>query len=755
MKLIMMIPLVCCSIVLSHLAYAQSGNPLLNDYNTPFDVPPFNKINDSHFKPALEAAMVEQNQMIEEIVNEPNPTFENTYEKFEKSWHKLNHISSIFDNLLSANTNDYLQELAREMKPILSEHEDDIYSNEALFNIFLGRTVEDVESFAGERAEIVRLKERYEENQDESLAREIEEKSERLRNEMRGGASGSGSTGSIDFSSTTPEQRYLLTEVQKKFVRRGAQLSEGDKSRLKEINSRLAYLSVQFGDNVLQDINDYKLVITDKNDLSGLPETVVEAAKERAKDMKIKGWVFTLSPPSLQPFLQYADNRELRQEIMEAHLSKGNSHSDRMNGPILKEMVELRHEKAQMLGYNTHAHYVLQESMAKTPDRVMDLLNQLWTPALKMAEDEAKAIQELIDKEGGKFDLQPWDWAYYTEKIRKKKYDLDAEALRPYFELDNVINGFFMLSDRLWGLKFTPLKNVPVYHEDVRAYEVTETNGDHIGVIYMDFFPRSSKRGGAWMSSFRKQSTDEQGNRIAPVITIVCNFSPPSKKEPSLLTLREVETFYHEMGHALHGLLSNVKYQMFAGTSVSRDFVELPSQLMENWVLDGRMVKRTAKHYKTGETIPKSLIDKVEESRLFNMGFKTVEYLAASYLDMRYHSEPSSVAADHEMVEFMTQTRLKLPSYIPFRYKSTYFNHIFAGGYSAGYYSYIWSEVLDADTFAAFEKTGNTLDRNTAQRFREIILERGGSAPADQLYSEFRGRATPALAPLLQRRGLQ
>jgi len=548
-----------------------------------------------------------------------------------------------------------------------------------------------------------------------------------------------------------PEQQRLGTETLKKFQRSGAELYEADKDRLKDINSRLALLSVQFGENVLGDINEFQMIVENKRDLAGLPESAIEAAQQAAKEAGVKGYLFTLSPPSMTPVLQYAENRSLREKIMKANLAKGATHKDRMNAPLIKEMVSLREEKARLLGYPSHAHYVLENSMSKTPENVLDLLNKLWTPALNMAEAEAKNIQMKINEEKGGFNLAAWDWAYYTEKIRKEKFDLNAEELRPYFELESVKNNMFDVIERLWGLKFKPLNNMPTYHKDVQVVEVTEANGDHLGVLYMDFFPRASKRGGAWMSSFRKQYM-ENGERVAPVITIVCNFTKPTASEPSLLTLREVETMYHEMGHALHGLLSNVTYSELSGTAVSRDFVELPSQIMENWATERSLLEKNAKHYKTGKPIPSELLDKVEASNKFNMGFQSVEYLAASYLDMAYHSDAGFVNSEPKEVEAKVAGQIRLPEYIPYRYKSTYFSHIFSGGYSSGYYSYIWSEVLDADAFQLFKSMGDIFSPKVAQTFRTQILEKGNTEEPDVLYRTFRG-SDPDIKALLERRG--
>lgn len=753
MKVYLMILTVCSVLISVHnSSIAQGSNPLLQEFDTPYGVPPFDLIKEHHFILAIQSAMEDQNKIIEEIINEPEPTFESTFERLEKSGYALNRITSIFYNLSSANTNPEIQRIAKEIAPLMSAHNDNIYLNGLLYKKLV--TQGDVNN---QSPAVKRLEEQLKEIETQARtsgdpakkyeAEEIRMAIEEINKENIQSAKGFRQI----LDALSPEQQRLCLETLKKFKRSGAELNEFDKDRLKEINSRLSLLSVQFGENVLEDINEFKLIVENKKDLAGLPQSAIDAAEEAAKEADVKGYLFTLSPPSMAPILKYAENRTLREKIMKANLSKGATHPDRMNAPLIKEMVALREEKAKLLGYPSHAHYVLENSMSKTPENVLDLLDKLWGPALKMAEAEANAIQTKINEEQGGFNLTAWDWAYYTEKIRQEKYDLNAEELRPYFELESVKQGMFNVIEKLWGLQFKPLNNMPVYHKDVQVVEVTEANGDHLGVLYMDFFPRSSKRGGAWMSSFRKQHITD-GERIAPVITIVCNFTKPTGSDPSLLSMREVETMYHEMGHALHGLLSNVTYNELSGTSVSRDFVELPSQIMENWATERSLLEQNARHYKTGKPIPAELLDKVEASNKFNMGFTSVEYLAASYLDMAYHSDASFINVDPKEAESKVSSTLRLPEYIPYRYKSTYFSHIFSGGYSSGYYSYIWSEVLDADAYELFKSMGDIFSPKVAHSFRTNILEKGNTEEPDILYRTFRG-SDPQIKALLERRG--
>jgi len=680
-------------------------NPFFSAYNTPFDVPAFDKIKPEHFEPAIDEGMKRQVAEIAAIVGKKEaPTFTNTIEALENSGDLLRRVNTVFGNLNSANTNDELQRIAQTISPKLSKHSDDISLNPALF---------------------ARVKAVYD---------------QRSKLKLSG------------------DQLRLLEKTYKDFVRGGAGLPADKQERLRKINGEVSLLTIKFGQNLLAENNAYTLVIDNPADLSGLPASVIAAAADEARKRTQPGkWVFTLQNPSIMPFLQYADNRAVREKIYRAYLERGNHNDARDNKGIMANMVALRAEKAQLLGYDNHAAYILEESMAKTPAKVGELLNQLWTATVPVAHKEAAELQALMNKDAKNEKLEGWDWRYYAEKLRKEKYALDEQELRPYFSLDNVREGIFMLTSKLYGLRYERRTDLPVYHEDVVAYEVKESDGSHIGIMYMDFHPRASKRGGAWMTSYRRQEI-ENGKKITPVVSIVCNFSKPTGDTPALLSLDETRTFFHEFGHALHGLLSNVKYGSQSGTSVPRDFVELPSQIMENWSQEAQMMKLYAKHYKTGEVIPDALVDKINKSSLFNQGFSTSEYLAASLLDMAYHTlkpgQTPGLKDPAEVLAFEKQAmdKIGLIDQIPPRYRSTYFQHVFAGGYSAGYYSYIWSAVLDADAFEVFKQKG-LFDQKSAESFRKNVLERGGTDEPMTLYRNFRG-AEPDIKPLLRRRGL-
>nr|WP_229599811.1 M3 family metallopeptidase [Runella slithyformis] len=679
---------------------AASQNPFFSTYTTPFGVPPFDQIKNEHFEPAFIEGMNRQAAEIAAITAQKEaPTFANTILALENSGDLMDRVGTVFFNFNNANTNDGLQKIAQTLSPKLSKHRDDIQLNAELFK---------------------RVKAVYDQ-----------------RNSLK----------------LTGEQKMLLEKTYKSFVRSGAALSAEKQERMRKINAEMSLLTLKFGQNLLAENNNYTLVIEKAEDLSGLPASLIAAAADDAKKRKMEGkWVFTLQNPSIMPFLQYADNRALREKIFKAYLERGNHNDAYDNKALMTNIVALRAEKAALLGYENHAAYVLEESMAQTPAKVSALLNQLWTATVPVTKQEAAELQTMMDKDGRNEKLEGWDWRYYAEKLRKQKYDLKEEELRPYFALDNVRQGIFTLCQRLYGLKFEPRADIPVYHEEVMAYEVKEANGQPVGVMYMDFHPRASKRGGAWMTSYRKQEL-QNGKRIAPVVSIVCNFSRPTGGAPALLSMDEVHTFFHEFGHALHGLLSNVTYGSLSGTSVPRDFVELPSQIMENWSTEPEMMKLYAKHYQTGEVIPEALIEKMKKSSLFNQGFETSEYLAASLLDMSYHTlRPGQTPTDVLTFEKEAMDKIGLISQIPPRYRTTYFQHIFSGGYSAGYYSYIWSAVLDADAFEVFKQKG-LFDQKSAQSFRKNVLEKGGTDEPMKLYLNFRG-AEPDIKPLLRRRGL-
>ncbi|KQS46531.1 MAG: M3 family metallopeptidase [Flavobacterium sp.] len=677
----------------------QNMNPFFQPYSTPYEVPPFDKIKNEHFKPAILEGIKRHEAEINAIANNTAaPTFENTILAMENAGELLANVNIVFSNLNGANTNEEMQKIAKEVSPNLAAHSDNIYLNEKLF----------------------------------ARVKAIWDKKESL--------------------GLNPEQAKILENLHKAFVRSGANLATVDKEKLRKINAELSMTSLKYGQNILAETNKYELVITDKKDLAGLPQELINTAADDAKAKGKEGkWVFTLSNSSVMPFLQYSSNRKLRQEIWNAYQTRGN-HDDALdNKENAIKLANLRGEKARLLGYKSHAAYVLEESMAKNPENVAKLLNDLWTPALAIAKTEASDIQKMMDKDGVKDKVKPYDWRYYTEKIRKQRFDLDEQELKPYFSLDNTRNGIFQVTEKLYGLKFKQLNDVPKYHDEVTVWEVTEADGTHVGILYMDFFPRASKRGGAWMTSYRSQKTVD-GQRKAPVISIVCNFTKPSGDTPALLTFDEVTTFFHEFGHALHGLLSNVTYKSLAGTSVPRDFVELPSQIMENWAAEPEVLKMYAKHYKTGEVIPDALIQKLQKSGTFDQGFATVEYLAASFLDMDYHTQTAAIQLDANSFEKNSMKKIGLIDAIIPRYRSTYFSHIFSGGYSSGYYSYIWSGVLDTDAFEAF-KTTNLFNPEKAKLFRKNVLEKGGTEDPMVLYKRFRG-AEPSVEPLLRKRGL-
>lgn len=685
-------------IMIQAISYSQN-NPLLKEYETPYKVPPFEQIKNEHFLPALREGIKQQAKIIEAIVNNPeSPTFKNTIEAYEYSDNLLTEVRSVFFNLSSANTNPELQKIASEIAPELSAHTDNILLNEKFFS---------------------RIQEVYRQR----------------------------------ATITNPEQARLLDKTYNDFVRGGANLDDTKKARLREINKDLSLLRLKFGENLLAETNGFKLVIEDKSDLSGLPESVISSAFETGRKSGMEGkWVFTLQNPSLIPFLQYSDKRELREKIWRTYSNRCNNNNEFDNKEIIVKIVNLKLERAKLLGFNTTANFILDENMAKNPESVFDFLNKLWNPSLEAAKREAEELQKLIEKEGGKFKLQPWDWRYYSEKLRKEKYALDEEMLKPYFELNKVKEGIFYLSNKLYGLNFKKLDNMPVYNEEVQVYEITESDGSHVGIYYIDLHPRAGKRGGAWSSAFRSHYKTTDGKDVPPVITNVCNFSRPAGDLPALLTFDEVETFFHEFGHALNSLLSKCGYRTVAG--VPRDFVELPSQILENWLDEPEMLEVYAKHYKTGEVIPKDLIEKLDKSSKYGQGFTTVEYLAASILDMEYHTLTEDLIISP--VDFENKILGEKYGLIPeiiSRYKSTYFNHIFNSGYTSGYYSYIWAEVLDADAYELFKQKG-IFDKATAESFRKNILEKGGTDDPMVLYKKFRG-AEPSIEPLLKKRGLK
>ena len=684
----------------------EMNNPFFTEWTTPFGVPPFDIIKAEHFLPAFEAAIKKQDQEIDKIVSNPKPaSFNNTVAALDASGSDLRKVSGVFFNFTEANTNPEITEIQGEVAPKLANHNDNIMLNADLFHRV--KTVYD--SYYGENS-------------------------------------------GANMPPLNQEQRALLDKIYKDFVRGGSELNDTDQAKLREVNKKLAALYPKFSSILMNEINDYYLLIEDEAELSGLPQSVINASAEVAAAKGHEGaWAFTLDKPSWIPFLQYSDNRDLRKELYTAWMNRGISEQYNTT-PIIEEILVLREQKAKLLGYNNFAEYAIDKNMAKTPENVYELLLGLWEPALAKAKNEAAELEVLMHKDGINGELESWDWWYYTEKLRKEKYDLDENELRPYFSLEQTKKGAFELANRLYGLQFVKRNDIPVYNEDVEVYEILEADGSHVGIFYLDYFPRSSKRGGAWMEAYRKQSGKDD-NLVTPVIVNVGNFTKPTADAPSLLSVDEVLTLFHEFGHGLHGFLSDVEYQSISGTSVKRDFVELPSQIMENWAMQPEMLKLYAYHYQTGDTIPDELIEKIQKSSKFNQGFETTEYLAASLLDMDYHTAPDATAIDVSTFEDESMKNYGLINSIIPRYRTNYFSHAFSSeGYAAGYYVYIWAAVLDADAFEAFVEQG-LFNRELGQSFRDNIISRGGSDDPMTLFVNFRG-AEPNLDPLLKKRGL-
>ena len=689
------------SVLLCALCYAQNqrntDNPFFKEWTTPFETPPFNEIRVEHFMPAYEEGMKQHESEIEAIIQDTGKsTFQNTIEALELSGKLLTKVDYVFSSLNDANTSDEMQKIAKTIAPILSKHNDDISLNPRLFD--------------------------------------------RVRHIYDG----------RDKLTLTTEQKTVLDNYYKGFVRGGANLSDEAKEEFRKVNEELSVLSVKFSENLLKETIAIGLAIDNKDDLAGLPEDVIKSAAEIAKSKGQEGkWIFTLQKPSFIPFLQYSEKRVLREKVFKAYTNRGNNNNENDNKNILSRIASLRVDRANLLGYKTHADYVLDRNMAKKPENVYKFLNDLWKPALKRAGTEIDDLQKLIDKEGNNFKLEAWDWWYYAEKVKKEKYALDEEMLRPYFKMENVRQGAFDVASRLYGIQFVERKDIQLYHPDVKVYEVKEADGRHLGIFYSDYYPRDSKRSGAWSGGFRNQSNID-GKYIAPVVFNVGNFSKPTADKPSLMSVDDVATLFHELGHALHSLFSNTVYPN--AQTVPQDFVELPSQIMENWAMEPEVLKMYAKHYKTGEPMPQELIDKIHNSQLFNQGFETVEYLAASFLDMDWHTLTDTAGRDVPAFEKESLAKIGLIPQIESRYQSTNFQHIFSGGYSSGYYSYIWAAVLDADAFEAF-KQKSLFDHETAISFRKNVLEKGGSEDVMVLYKRFRG-AEPKVDALLKRRGL-
>jgi peptidyl-dipeptidase Dcp len=675
----------------------MKDNPLLADWNTPFGVPPFDMIKSEDYVPACREAIKMHKEEVDRIINnEETPTFKNTIEAIEISGKMLDRITSAFYAVSGANTDDVLKEARKVLSPELTAHRDEVALNEKLFK----------------RVDAV-----FQQREDLNL---------------------------------TKEELFLLEEMHKDYIRSGVNLEGEKKERLKAINKRLSELSTKFGENLLNETNDFELYVTDEKDLGNVSEslraTSAEEAKKRGKD---SGWVFTLQRPSINPFLQSSPNRELREKIFQGYALRGDNGNENDNNEIVLEMTNLRLERAKLLGYQSHADLVLSNNMSETVDAVYELLDQLWPPALEMAKKDRDALSDMMKNEGIEGTFRGSDWRYYVDKIRTRRYSFNEEETRPYFEFNSVREGAFILAEKLFGLKFKKLDEAPKWHEDQQVYEVLEADGTHVGVLYMDFFTRDSKRGGAWMNELRMQSNVDEF--ITPIVTNNFNFPPPTKDTPSLLSFSEAQTLFHEFGHALHGLLSRVKYGSLSGTNVPRDFVEFPSQIMENWMSEPEFLAIYAKHYKTGEVIPQEMIEKMNAANRFDEGFRTVEYLAAVYLDMFWHSITEPVVTDVRTFEEAAMKKIGLIDEILPRYRSTYFGHVFSGGYSSGYYSYQWSEVLDADAYNEFKKTGDIYNNDLAVKYREL-LSNGGSKKGMELYTEFLGRK-PEISSLLQKKG--
>lgn len=672
----------------------ELSNPFFSEYNTPFNVPPFEKIMAKHFMPAFEKGMEEGRKDIEAIVsNTDDPTFRNTIEAYDRAGELLTKVMMVFNAQTASNTNDSLQVIQIEISPEYSGYMDGVLLNAGLFQ---------------------RIKSVYDNQAEFNL---------------------------------NPEQIFNLENLYKKFIRNGANLNMADQDSLKSVNQKLSVLTVKFNQNVLAETNSYVMYL-DKSEIGGLPESVISSAAEAAKEAGKEGsFAFTTQRPSIFPFMTYSPDRKLRNQIFNAYINRGNNGNENDNNKILAEIIKLRAERARLLGYKTHAHFVLEPRMAKVPENVFNLLNNLWEKSIPVAKNEVTEMQKIIDSEGGNFKLDPADWWYYAEKLRKQKYDLDDNELRPYFKLDNVRDGFFTIANKLFGITFAPLTDIPRPHPDAQPYEVKDASGSHLGVLYMDFYPRESKQQGAWCVTYRNHYIDN-GREVNPVVTTVFNFTPSVADQPVLISLDEALTLYHEMGHALDALFNKSTYIQ---TYIAWDFVELPSQLMEHWALEPLVLNMYAKHYLTNEPIPAELVQKIKNSGYFNQGFDNVEVLAASLLDMSYHTLEAPVNIDIQSFEKEYFKKIGLIPQIVSRYRGTYFTHI-TGEYDAGYYSYTWAAVLDNDAFEAFSEKG-LFDQATANAYRKNILEKNGTMDAMQMFVNFRGRE-PVIEPLLRNRGL-
>ncbi|MFT6745806.1 MAG: Zn-dependent oligopeptidase [Glaciecola sp.] len=675
------------------------SNPLLQKtFNTPFESIPFTDIQLTHYKPAFEQAIKDNQQEIDGIVNESeNPSFENTIEALEKSGATLSQVSSIFYNLNSAETSDEMQAIAQEVSPLLSEHSSDVLLNKALFE---------------------RVKAVYDQ---------------------------------IESLKLNAEEHTLLTKSYKKFARNGALLNEQDKTQVREISKDLSLLNLNFAENILAENKAFELHLTDEKQLEGLPKSAKEAAYITAKGKDKKGWLFTLDYPSVIPFLTYADNRELREKMYRAFSSRSNNGNEQDNKANVLAFAKLREQKANLLGYNTHADYVLEERMAKSAKTVLDFQDKMYEASYQKATQEAADLQSFASSINGPSPIQKWDVGYYAEKLKTATLNFDEEKMKPYFKLENVIDGVFTVANKLFGLTFTERKDIPVYHEDVKTFEINDEKGNFVALFYGDFFPREGKQGGAWMTLFKEQHISE-GINHRPHVVNVCNFTKPTETKPSLLTFNEVTTLFHEFGHGLHGLLANTKYESLSGTNVMWDFVELPSQVLENWCYEKECLDLFAKHYETGESIPQEYIDQIKSAQTFRSGSGTLRQLSFGKLDMNWHGTSVKNVTNVEVFEAESLSKFELYPAVEGSCGSTGFAHIFNGGYSSGYYSYKWAEVLDADAFEYFKEEG-IFNKNVAKSFYDNVLSKGGTEDPTVLYKRFRGRNAIPNA-LLKRSGL-
>ena len=676
----------------------QPENPLMADSALPYGAPEFSKYESTHYEEAFLEGFKRQRAEIDAIVACTDaPTFDNTIGALERSGRLLSRVAGVFFNLNETDADSIMKETEKRIMPLMTEHNAYMTMNETLFT---------------------RVKTIYDNKANLGLTR---------------------------------EQEMVLDKYYRMFVRGGALLDADKKAQFMEIEKQLSLASIEFGDNSLAETNAFQLVITDEKELAGLPQSSIDAAREAAQATGKEGWIFTLQKPSWIPFMQYADNRDLRKKMYLGYINRGDNNNDNDNKEVIARILKLRQQKAQLFGFNTFAEYQLEDKMAKTPQAAYDLLMTIWKAALPKAKAEAAELQKMMNAEGKGEKLEAWDWWYYTEKLREQKYALSESELKPYFSLDNVRKGSFMVANRLFGVNFRPIEGVDIYHPEVKTFEVLDADSSHLALFYADYFPRATKRAGAWMNNI-VDPLNIDGENKRPMIVNVCNFTRPTGDTPSLLNIDEARTLFHEFGHALHGMLTQTRYPSVAGTSVARDFVELPSQIMEHWAIEPEVMKLYAHHYQTGEAIPDELIAKMQAAASFNSGFETVELVAAALLDMECHMLSDYTNFEANAFEKAVAEKIGLIPEITFRYRSTYFNHVFSGGYAVGYYSYLWAEVLDADGFEAFKEKG-IFDEATGRSFRKNILEMGGSEEPMTLYKRFRG-AEPNPEALLRNRGL-